>query len=561
MKPILFAVACCLPVAAQAAAPDPKLISIHPFIGQRGTTFTAAVRGRNLSGATAIAAPDAPFSATIEDIKALPDKTPTDLVTLRVTVNESAKPGRYPIRLVTRGGISSALPLQISDLPISLEPPGRHDQPEAAIAVPAFPAVYSGRLAVRGEADFYSFHAEAGQTLTFAVNSGFPQIAAGGSAATIPNFDPSLSIYEAGASWFDPSRLKRIGYNDETVWVYGRVTDAHLVHSFEKAGEYLVRVEAFAGQGGPDYSYSLKIAPGAQPEDLATPSSRNWDERIHTRKLETNRLNQLAVRGGKPETQPAIETYRGAAQPVPFKLPGTIEGTLAAPGETHRARFRIDSPADIAIEIETSAAAPPFFNPIVRLLDAAGEEVATNVFAGRGACSGALTKSLQAKTIVPLRNIGEYTVEVRDAAAELNTPAFRYRLQIRPQVPHVGDVRIDTDAVNLEPGAAKTIRVTFDREEDYRGAIAIAAESLPAGVSASVGADYEPDIDPPSTAGKRERYTPRTERAVVVLSASVDAAPTPVPIQIRLLVRPLADGKLGASLLTKSLPLMVIAKP
>jgi hypothetical protein len=55
----------------------------------------------------------------------------------------------------------------------------------------------------------------------------------------------------------------------------------------------------------------------------------------------------------------------------------------------------------LPIEIETPAASPPFFNPIFRLLNNAGEEVASNIFAGKGACTGAMTKSMQAKTILP----------------------------------------------------------------------------------------------------------------------------------------------------------------
>ena len=120
-----------------------------------------------------------------------------------------------------------------------------------------------GRLARRGETDYYSFRAEAGQILTFQVVSGFPQIAAAGSAATVPNFDPAITLYEPAGSWFDAKRLKRIAYNDEPVWVFGKPTDPLLVHRFTRAGEYFVRVEAFAGQGGPDYSYALKVAPGA----------------------------------------------------------------------------------------------------------------------------------------------------------------------------------------------------------------------------------------------------------------------------------------------------------
>ena len=96
--------------------------------------------------------------------------------------------------------------------------------------------------------------------------------------------------------------------------------------------------------------------------------------------------------------------------------------------------------------------------------------MATNIFAGRGACSGALTKSTQVKTIVPLRDPGDYTMEIRDATADLAGPDFQYRVQVRPQIPHVGQIRIDTDHLNLTPGDAKTIRVMFDREEDYRGA-------------------------------------------------------------------------------------------
>jgi hypothetical protein len=561
-----LAILVCLPAALQSAA-DPKATSIHPFTGQRGSAFIATVRGTGLAGVRAVELDGAPLSVTVERVEPEPptettskNKTPADLVTVRVQVAADAKPGRYPIRLITRNGISNALLLHIVDSTVTPEPPGQHETQDSAIAVSDVPVVFAGRLARRGEADYYAFRAEAGQTLTFEVISGLPQIASAGSAATVANFDPSLSIYDSEGSWFDPKRLKRIAYNDEPVWVFGKPTDAHLAQRFTKSGTYLLRVEAFAGQGGPDYSYQLKIAPGEAPQELAEAPSA-WEERVWSRRLESKRLNQLASRGGKPEDQKSIETYRASPQPASFKLPGTVEGALLKPGESHRARFHVENPADIAIEIETPAASPPFFNPIVRLLNGSGEEVATNIFAGRGACSGALTKSTQVKTIVPLRDPGDYTMEIRDATADLAGPDFQYRVQVRPQIPHVGQIRIDTDHLNLAPGDAKTIRVMFDREEDYRGAVTVVAESLPPGVSAAVGADFEPDKDAPSAVGKRERYTPRTERAVVVLSAKSDATATAEPQKITLVVRPLVDGKLGGVLSTKTIYLMVIDKP
>ena len=192
-----------------------------------------------------------------------------DLVKLRVQVPQEAKPGRYPIRLITRDGVSNALPLHIVDLPVLAEPDGDHDTRESAVAIAKMPVMYAGRLSRRGETDYYSFHVNAGETLTFEVVSGLPQIAAAGSAATVPDFDPALTIYEPSGSWFDPGRLNRIAYNDEPEWVFGKRTDAYLVYRFAKAGDYLLRVEAFAGQGGPDYSYELKVAPGVHPQDGA----------------------------------------------------------------------------------------------------------------------------------------------------------------------------------------------------------------------------------------------------------------------------------------------------
>jgi hypothetical protein len=549
--------------------PDPKVTSVHPFTVQRGTTLAVTVRGSGLQGANAAFVGAAPLRITMEGVEVEPpgdanrkSKVPIELVRMRVEVAADAKPGRYPFRLITPYGVSNAIPLFVSELPVTAEPDGSHDSPDTAVAVPSGPVLFAGRLGHRGEADFYRFTAKAGETLTFQVISGLPQIAAGGSAATIPNFDPSLAIYEAGTSWFDSSRLKRIAYNDEPTWVVGKPTDAYLVHRFEQAGDYLLRVEAFAGQGGPDYSYQLKVVPGEKPEDLP-PASRSTDDRAFTRVLSVDRLNQLAARGGEAAKHSSVETYRAAAVPADaaplFKLPGTLEGTLERPGEIQRARFQLDGPQDIAIEVETPAAEPPYFNPVVRMLNAAGEEVATNVFAGKGACSGALTKSLQAKAIVPIREAGTYTMEIRDVTADSGGPDFRYKVQVRPQVPHVGKVVMNADHVNLAPGEATSIRVVFDREEDYRGGIAVAAEALPAGVQALVGADFEAEKDPPAFAGKRERYEPRTERTVVVLSAAKDAAPTPQPQMIRLVARPVSGGKLGPVLATRSIPLMVIS--
>src|SRR5207248_6205055 len=138
--------------------------------------FIAIVRGSSLAGARAASIGKAPFTVTVEgiDIES-PDessgrnKSRMDLVKLRVQVSQDAKPGRYPIRLITQNGVSNALPLHIVDFPVLTEPEGAHETQESAVPISKLPVVYAGRLARRGEADYYSFHADAGQLLTFEV--------------------------------------------------------------------------------------------------------------------------------------------------------------------------------------------------------------------------------------------------------------------------------------------------------------------------------------------------------------------------------------------------------
>jgi hypothetical protein len=554
-------------LSAQGPRPDPRALSVHPFAGRPGGAVTMVVRGNHLGGAAAVFAPGVPARFLIEGTDPEPkdaaggrSRTPFDLVRVRVEIDAAATPGPYLFRLVTPHGVTNELPLYISEHPVLPEPEGAHDSPDTAVPMGQPPAAFTGRLARRGETDYFAFEAQAGETVTFEVLSGLP--APGRPGGNAAGFDPSITVFEPSGSWFNPKRLNRVAFNDEPLWVVGRSLDARLIHRFARSGRYLVRIEAFTGQGGPDYSYQLRVLPGEHSRPLATPPP-DWEERNFLRRLSADRLNQLAARGGKAGKAAAIETYRagGAAEPPLFKLPGTLVGAIDAPGGAHRARFRIDAPLDLAIEVETPAAAPPLFNPIVRLLNGVGEEVATNILAGKGACTGALSKSLQAKTIVPLRDPGEYTVEVRDATADLARPDFRYRVQLRPQVPHLGQVRIAEDHVNLGPGEAKTVRVAFDREEDYRGAVAVSAEALPAGVQAMAGADFEPDKDPPLHPGKRERYQPRTERAVVVFTAAADAPATVQPQVARLVVRPVVDGKPGPVVGSREIPVMVVKKP
>ena len=86
-------------------------------------------------------------------------------------------------------------------------------------------------------------------------------------------------------------------------------------------------------------------------------------------------------------------------------------------------------------------------------------------------------------------------------------------------------------------------------------------EGLPEGVSVLAAADYEPDKDPPPFPGKRERYVARTERTVLAFSVADGAPLMDAPKVVRVIVRPVTDGKAGAVIASKRIPVMVVAKP
>src|SRR5439155_10510543 len=133
------------------------------------------------------------------------------------------------------------------------------------------------------------------------------------------------------------------------------------------AGKYCVRVQGFSGQGGPDCVYQLRIVRGVTSLPSLHPAPKtNWEERLFTRRLADNRMEELARRGGIAAQAGAVEIFRavregGASVPV-MTAPGIVEGRIAEPGVAHLIRLKIDKPQSLAIEIETPEATLPRFN-------------------------------------------------------------------------------------------------------------------------------------------------------------------------------------------------------
>ena len=371
-----------------------------------------------------------------------------------------------------------------------------------------------------------------------------------------------------------------------------------MTYRFRKKGRYLVGVGAFLGAGSPHFSYQLRIADSSAPTFAeldrnghnGTPAP--WKERAFRRPIGSGRLGLLESRSAGsngagadgPLTNGAASSRGEPVQPgangrgsqasiilvkeqengeregstLSISVPGIAEGTIDRPGDVDRYAFRAERGQQVAFEVETPQVGPPQFNPRFGILDEEGNELFSNVYKRLGRQLTFYLKTVEPKTLYTFERSGEYSLVVSDLTRRFGNAGFRYRLLLRPQIAHVGEVRTDTDRLNLVAGQASKITVTTDQEEGFSGDIALVLEGLPEGVEFYPGTEVKAYQGPVPEDGLRPRFSPQSESVTIVLLAGADAPATPLPVKLRLLARPISDDGPGPGLLIKEIPAMVV---
>jgi len=585
-------------VAASAHAPD--ILSLYPVGLERGTATRMEIRGRHLDGAYAVwfdghgiearvekVEPDAaaalvPHTKTGRDEKE--DKSPPQIAFLNASLSGEVGIGRHSLRLIGPGGISKPLTFLVHSDPAITEALADHSSPQTAEAVKV-PLLLEGKLGKMGEVDYYAFDAAAGQELIFHGVSNSPTKSG--------SYDGlEFTLYEAGSSWFDPHRATRVAFSDEP----------RLTYRFPKAGRYLLGVSGYLGTGGPDFAYQIRIHPTPEIHAEKLQDSIIDDlDKTFARKLGTDRIEQLWARTVAPttpgrgeslianagtgsvapsgaaahsaESQGATpdpmsvacavfhdrEPNDGPAQAQELTLPAVVDGAIQRPGDVDTFRFKVKAGQHIAIELETPDASLPEFNPKITILDSKGQEVITNIWRRVGGDNNQWMKTLQPKAIYTVKKDDEYVLRLADLVSYLyGGKTFRYRMLIRPQVPHVGNIEIKQEEINLAAGQAAKLTLTVSQEEGYTGDIALAVENLPPGVQALPAAEVEPDPPPKLDEGPKERFVPKKRELAILLLASADATATQMPCFARVIARPVVGTKVGPALHVQEIPIMVI---
>jgi hypothetical protein len=192
------------------------------------------------------------------------------------------------------------------------------------------------------------------------------------------------------------------------------------------------------------------------------------------------------------------------------------------------------------------------------------------------------TKSVEPKTIFTFVQGGEFYLKIRDLTTQRGGPNFAYRVLVRRQVPHIGEIAFKTfpikgagneryeDRINLVAGESRIMTVVSDREEGFEGQVVISAEGLPQGVTVSPalaapvevyskgaqgqGLELFADLGAPN----KERYRPPRITATLVLSAAADCPEMKMPVNIRFMAQPILQRKAGARFPFQEMPLMIV---
>jgi hypothetical protein len=368
-----------------------------------------------------------------------------------------------------------------------------------------------------------------------------------------------------------------------------------------------LEVSGLFGQGGPDCSYQLRVAPagsGSLAEVRDVEPQTEWAERTFDRQLAAQWARTLEGRSVKSKIQaPAVLNAAGAGQgggstsghdPAPARLsestrppavfverepndgisqaqsiavPGIVEGTIGRQGDVDNFKFKIDADQKLAFEIETPDAAPPYFNPRLGVVDSQNNELFSNVHRrvslfNNNADRHTYLKAVEPKAIYTFDRGGNYVLQIRDITSRYAGNSYRYRVLIRPEQPHIGAISVqDLDHVNLVQGEAKTLVITAAYEEGFSGDVSYSFQGLPDGVQALPGAQLGDDRPPmevdenPGVVAAKERKT------TVVLIASAHAPLSSQPQPVRLMCQPVVGGQVGPVLPVRMIPLMVVASP
>jgi hypothetical protein len=478
-----------------------ELRSLWPTGGQVGQSLDVQVgSGANLDEVTSLWFSHPGITAelkTLDPLPLSPDRQP-QYGQFTVTLSPDVPPGRYELRTIGRHGISNPRAFLATSLACEKPPAISHD--------PAMPT----RLAVDG---IVHGRATAAEIDYFGIAIDVPR------AVTI-----ELLAQEIDSRMIGQLRLYDSSGRVVAAARGGDEVDPSITLEPLPAGQYLLAVHDFTFRGGDEYAYQLvardpagATAPLRGGDTLPGQLPAVW----LTRAFSVEPRTPLGVAAAGPQAGKAALPLE-ATDWFPTDRDDVEWLFSASQGETYAmelASQRLGQPTDarmIVQRIEPQPSGPPKLHDVL------------NVDDGPNLSDGALNLlSKDPLALFQAPAAADYRVAIRDLDRGVSlAPRQAYRLSIRPPNPGFSLVAYrlfpHSDINQTQPlgsklfrGGAELIRVVAHRLDGWNGAIKIAAEGLPAGITAGE-----------AIIAANQNHTQLT------LSAAEDAAATTAPIRL-----------------------------
>jgi len=389
---------------------------------------------------------------------------------VRFDVPKDAPLGVYPIRVLTRRGLSNFRLLCIDDLP-EVRENDKNRSADAAQELP-IPCVVNGRTDAE-ITDYYKFKAKAGQRLVIDVLGR----RLGG------QLDPIIRLLD--------DKGRQIAFSDDAP---GLSRDARLIHVCREAGEYTLEVRDVRYAGGADYVYRIRIgdfpsATTTYPLSMMFPTSSKATLRpIHFAGPDVAEVPPVdrigpsenpygvqyaPVRKGSPPGWPVVLGFDVEADQLetePNDQPaqansiqfGAVSGILQRKGDRDHFRFSVKKGQRVIIDALTQEYGSPAALYLV-LKDAKGIELAKS-------------NPAQDPTRIDFTSPadGEFTLMV-EHLHYWGGPEETYRLTIRPYRPGF-TLSAAVDRVELAQGGVGVVQLVVNRL-GYTGPIEVSASA------------------------------------------------------------------------------------
>jgi hypothetical protein len=400
---------------------------------------------------------------------------------LTVVVAADAAPGLRWLRLHDEDGATALRPFVIGVLPeaIEVEP---NDEPKAAQRLAGSAITVNGRLAKAGDVDGFAVALTRGQTLVADLEA----------ERTLGS--PMDAVLQVAS----PDGIV-LAQDDDDVG-----PDPRIVIEVPADGTYIVRLFAFPTKpdssirfaGGSDFVYRLTLTTGGFI-DYAFPLAVGPDGPKAVEAVGWNipsAARVMPVPGSEARDEFTVDhaslAHTAAIRRVPFAAtvevepnhpsrpqaiasPVALSGQIDPPGDHDAFRLALRKGDKRVIRVEARALGRPL-DPVLRVLDSGGKILAESDDTGRN------DRDLERSFTAPAD--GDYRLIVRDLNGR-GGPRFAYLLSVLEPRPDFA-LSLASDRFDLAPGKPTRITVTVQRKDGLAEPIEIAAEDLPAGITA-----------------------------------------------------------------------------